>query len=961
MKLILHIGTGRTGTQSIQDITKKNIDVIEKAGVHYPILERRNHHNALALPLVGANPPRYLRNRYGSDVETNLNEFSKFFDLIASSAASSSCDTCLLSSEFLGRVFDQAAGEIVFSKLRTIFSHITVLCYTRSPSSYYLSATMQTLKASGNLKTPEKQNIYRIAKSYEPFADEITIREFNRSTLLNGDVRQDYFNTIIPGLFESFGKVPPSKNESISAEIMEIIQEYRNQFWANADNQFNDETDRLLDYLVATAKDNELYSKPSLKPEIKAKLDCADTNLQKLKSEFGFAYSSVDYDSTSEFNKDEFSKLKRVRDVCEFSGTVKEQILIHTMHFIGSSLAKPNEAPPKKPFAPKRPPRKITSTELKRFENDVDLLRLPENEVWDRREAIGDLIKQNKITVRQSFPKLGLDEIKDWKINPQSDVVWRIYFNSFAWMTSFFSPLVPEAEKDKLVAKAKDLMFLFLDHMDEEIDKKNSDIWDDHATAYRLSYFSYAYMRGVAKILTPEENARLRSAVLFHQDKLRSYLDSSKWLMSNHTIFQVEGLADSAIAFLQNPERRKSTLEYCAKHLDEFVERAICVEEGSAREHAVFYHIFLMGRLKESMDYFSKIGISLRSLTPALFKKMFKFVSDISTETGKLPGIGDSKHEQRYDKKYLEHFDEIREEIDFTWPKYSLIEYKSDGYYIFKSTDPDEKKLQTVFLNRTFRGPHGHWDGMSLVLYYDGQPILIDSGGPYKYSNPYRYKYFQTQLAHNSLIVDKLPRKIVTKLLDKTETSAGHFILLGCKAAEDSYWYRCAGQTIDGRIVLLDIVNIKKGSQAALRFHLDPAAQLTHSKNKFVNAIGHVNATFSATRCSLPKFMNSVVELQVQETPEENFSEEDRLEARNLDPDFFVRSYVTYKDHQKVDGKLFQMPVKNQECILNTISFRDSDEEFKLDTSSDSINVIDKKSKAIAFSLQCKDGALRFS
>ena len=75
MHLYLHIGTGRTGTQSLQDFLKKNSEQLAMNGVFYPLTEGKNHHNALALPVCGNRPPRYLMHRYGNDVEKNLKAF----------------------------------------------------------------------------------------------------------------------------------------------------------------------------------------------------------------------------------------------------------------------------------------------------------------------------------------------------------------------------------------------------------------------------------------------------------------------------------------------------------------------------------------------------------------------------------------------------------------------------------------------------------------------------------------------------------------------------------------------------------------------------------------------------------------------------------------------------------------------------------------------------------------------
>lgn len=937
MKLYLHIGTGRTGTQSLQQYMKRNNDDLRKNGVFYPLLDGKDHHNALALPVCGSKPPRYLRARFGDDYQKNIAAFHDYFDKLATEVRRAAPETLVLSTEFLGRAFTPDMGQILFDRISTLSNDISVLVYLRNPADYYLSATLQTLKASGVLKHPRKQGSRSILESYAPFGATIRLREYNRKTLLNGDVRDDFIDGIAPDLVKTLAVRPAERNETLSAELMEIIQDYRNAYWSNAHNQFNEETNTLLDTLRDAALDEGLYRKPQLRHDLAASLSALDEDMVWLDQTFGFRFRDVDYDTTPVGLAPLEGVYKRVRDICEFDAAIKERIALAGLSSYTARKMTPVQAVSHRDSANVEPapssvrPGTLSQQELARIRKISGYLRLPEAEVWATPQNFKKIRESNEIIIRRNFPPLPLDEITDWSIDPGHGVVWRLYFNSFGWAAALGDIDTAGRPQTPDWKQAARFVNMFLDYAEQHENDEKADIWDDHATGYRASFLAWLYARGLAEHLEPRETKRLHKMMLRHREILMQFLASDKWKFSNHTLFQAEGLADLALVFLKSPERREATLNVAREAVKAFMHRAVTHTEGTVKEHALFYHVFLMGRLQDTFRYFKNIGYPVSGIDSATFARMNEFLHDAMPSPGRLPGIGDSKHFQRFDKKYVAAFEESELQTDRVryfrsggtegkaWP--FLARYPTDGYYIMRSHSPLDTQLYSMLLDRPFRGPHGHWDGGSFVLYSRGQPVLIDCGGPYKYSNPMRYQYFTTQLAHNVVIFDNDPRQIATRCLGIYSGTNTAIVAIGANMGQGQAWLRLFGQHSDNAAFVLDLVSADDLTcTAEARFHVEPTCNLAieNGQGTISGDCGRVDVrskSIPLDQATAKSIRDTLCSPNAQ-NPKSQFVRPQQRKNMGLDQDFDRRSFVTYKDGTMEEGQLFFVPTPLNQATL---------------------------------------------
>lgn len=927
MKIVLHIGSGRTGTQSLQQFLKSNAEVLNSKGIFYPILNGKNHHNPLALPLTRKNTARYFVNIYGGDYDDNLVHYAEYMLELKALIADRNPEVVILSSEFLAREFDFEDGRRLFDDLQSISSDIDIVLYLRNPADYYLSAAMQTLKASKSLKQPSHLATKNIVSNYmELQHTNFYVREYKRELLEGNDICRDFLCQVDSTLADVVKYYTKTKNESLSAEIMSLVQAYRENAWPKSDNKFNDETNYLISYLSKYSIENGLYRKPRLKEKISNQLNIVTKDLLWLKEELGFQFKNVDYETTGEKNSP--IRVKYVADVCEIDIIIKNKITIAAMTCFYHLASPYNVKNPSVKVNKDIKKLSISAKEKLRLKSVLLKLRKPEIEVWSTEHA-NSLSKKNIVIVRKNFPEFKLENTLDWDADPLSNKTWRLYYTSLSWISSFtVSQEIDKETKGNVLSIVESLCDYCIEH---ETNVKNV-LWDDHAVAYRASYFSYLYSLFLADEIDDNYRGKLRYVVEMHINLLKGYLKSDKWLLSNHTLFHAEGLADLASAFMSDPKRREKTIELARDELDNLINRTITSREGTVKEHALFYHVFLMGRVKESSDYFEALGTPLKNITTEVYNRMLEFLHLVMPVEGVLPGIGDSKHHKRFDKKYLNSF--CTDEYISDTTKYVqtrgekgvkpnfLNSYKTDGYFIFRELE-QSNELYGLFLHKEFVGPHGHWDGGSFITYFDNKPFFVDSGGPYKYGDPMRFFYFQTQLAHNTLLFGPGTSEYYTKIMDVKNTENTGFVSLIAQMKEGNYWSRIFIQNGNEYQIVVDWPISAFDSEIEARFHLDPNVQIKECDTLTVLVNNNVKIYLSQESIKISDI--------VRKKCESNFSSYDLSSAKigkqpsstqlaRMESDYKERSFITSDDGEFTESQLLKFNYENAHVYANLIA-----------------------------------------
>lgn len=247
-KIVIHIGTSKTGTTSIQNTLARHRDAL--AGVVYPKIEGPYHHCLAPLYQPFERLSRMHVNKYG-DAATLERARPALRAVWLDSLAQSS--RVILSSEFLGRFNPDELAAFKRDLDDQGFTTVQILVYLRSPTSYYLSQLQQYIKMTHQTLDPDQfRCAYRgILSNYARcFGPVIAPVVFDRSTLRESCVVRDFLHRCEAFLGTTFDPIEPElDNQSISCEALFIHQSYRARFHSDAHNRATPDSNRLLDTL----------------------------------------------------------------------------------------------------------------------------------------------------------------------------------------------------------------------------------------------------------------------------------------------------------------------------------------------------------------------------------------------------------------------------------------------------------------------------------------------------------------------------------------------------------------------------------------------------------------------------------------------------------------------------------------------------------------------------------------
>jgi len=302
MKLILHIGSGKTGTTSIQNFFVRNAEKLEKLGVLYPVKKSvAANHILLAAGFVNYNSIAIPHNRfYLDDYEKYKNDFIRFKRALDSDIKRVKPDVLVLSAEQLFRDFSENSEISLSDFLEPYFDEIKVVAYVREPIGDYASRMSQRMRTGVKILPPHVRNIRRVLEYYESqFPGCVHVNAFERNQLIDGDVVVDFVSKYIPSVLNILKtNMLPSYNESLPTHLLFKLYEERLAFQPDG-NRPNIDTVALISAMsrsYAESQPLEKNSKLKLKPQVETYLQASAMDYLWLRSKYGVIFSNLDYE-----------------------------------------------------------------------------------------------------------------------------------------------------------------------------------------------------------------------------------------------------------------------------------------------------------------------------------------------------------------------------------------------------------------------------------------------------------------------------------------------------------------------------------------------------------------------------------------------------------------------------------------------------------------------------------------
>jgi hypothetical protein len=265
--IILHVGSGKTGSTSIQRalyLGKKNNDV----SIYYPLLLDAKHNQIFRFAFCDAeNTPSNIKREFSGEKL----KYQAYQNKIKKSFAEQVADKkdVVVSSEFLFLSSSEEVKEIKKYLTDLGFEKIHVVMYLRDPAKYYLSVAQQALKNQHVMPRPDNFR-YDIEGAIDNWASidpaSLTVKEFDREKLYNQDIVHDFKKLLFSMGYDIDLKLNMAMNESMSVEGTMVLQEFHKVLENSALSK-----DEVSLYLQRARKYSRVASagtKPTLKPEI---------------------------------------------------------------------------------------------------------------------------------------------------------------------------------------------------------------------------------------------------------------------------------------------------------------------------------------------------------------------------------------------------------------------------------------------------------------------------------------------------------------------------------------------------------------------------------------------------------------------------------------------------------------------------------------------------------------------
>jgi len=277
--IILHVGTEKTGSTSIQNVLFANIKALKKQSILVPETLGHPCHFHLTTCSLEAYPDHPLRTMLGVNDQQAFEVFkTKILQTLKAEIEESKCNRVLISDEHICAHLTRPGMMESYAQILSDIAPVTkAIIYLRRQDGYRLSLFSEAVKA-GNLKAfdfdnplapfdviPNRFNYLKILNSLsENFGyDKIMPRIFRKDELKNGDSVTDYMD--IAGIkTKGFDFDNRSSNPSLNAAILKPLA----KITSGLTSQDDADAKETVSHIVKQAQKHMPGRGPKMHPDI---------------------------------------------------------------------------------------------------------------------------------------------------------------------------------------------------------------------------------------------------------------------------------------------------------------------------------------------------------------------------------------------------------------------------------------------------------------------------------------------------------------------------------------------------------------------------------------------------------------------------------------------------------------------------------------------------------------------
>lgn len=235
-RLILHIGTEKTGSTSIQMFLQRNRSKLNQAGIGVPTCLGDILHFRLQLMANDDDvDDDFIRNlNLHQDLTERRRVLESWRQEFYKEVTNSSAKLWIVSCETLhSRLLRSSELERLRDLLSPLFSSITLLVYLRDPLSLAISRLTEAAKSAMSIALPKPppKGEFDICDHRETLqrwrgsmgSEDFIVRLFERDFLYEGDVVRDFIH--VCGIAPNDYVMPKNHNQSLSAIGLTVVEE----------------------------------------------------------------------------------------------------------------------------------------------------------------------------------------------------------------------------------------------------------------------------------------------------------------------------------------------------------------------------------------------------------------------------------------------------------------------------------------------------------------------------------------------------------------------------------------------------------------------------------------------------------------------------------------------------------------------------------------------------------------
>jgi hypothetical protein len=229
VKILLHMGQGKTGTTALQEALHSAAPVLRGKGVFYPHFGGDSIAHHLLLPLCehpDRLPPWSLRKMGG--VEAVVERAWDAWNATCDAVLADPPDTLLLSSELLIHQTSARAKQRLAATLAELSTDVTPILYVRDPVAQYRARLQEWLKVESAPLPPTRLHLREAIQNTEAaFAALPQLVAFDRAALHGGDITTDFATRFLGRGIAADDLPPRQANVGLSAEALVLLARLR--------------------------------------------------------------------------------------------------------------------------------------------------------------------------------------------------------------------------------------------------------------------------------------------------------------------------------------------------------------------------------------------------------------------------------------------------------------------------------------------------------------------------------------------------------------------------------------------------------------------------------------------------------------------------------------------------------------------------------------------------------------